>query len=141
MTFEDTIEVEALTYGNGYAIIGGKTYVCDNEGNITDEQADVDIQNVSFDEDMNPIEPYAGFFPFAKCFISFNSSAQRVRLNDGQEYVYTYYVIIPIEKTIYHLIPREGDRVHIQKADGTIDKEMEVRGFVTYKKRYLKIWL
>ena len=27
------------------------------------------------------------------------------------------------------------------KFDGTIDKEMEVKGFVTLKKRYLRIWL
>ena len=101
----------------------------------------MNFENGVFDSDMNPMPSYTDFFPFAKCFISFNSVAQKVRLNDGQEYVYTYYVILPLKKSIYHLIPREGDRVRIRKLDGTIDREMEVRGFVTYKKRYLKIWL
>ena len=141
MTFEDTIEIEAQTYGVGYAIIGGKAYQCNDAGEITNERVDVDVENGIFDKDMNPIEPYADFFPFSKCFISFNSSAQRVRSNDGKEYIYSYYVIAPLKKSIYHLIPREGDRVRIRKADGTIDKEMEVKGFVTYKKSYLKIWL
>ena len=62
-------------------------------------------------------------------------------LHDGSEYQYSYYVIAPLKKTLYPLIPKEGDRVRITKADGTIDKELEVRGFVTYKKRYIKIWL
>lgn len=94
-----------------------------------------------YDENYNPIPITENWVDFSKCFISFNSSAQKIRLNDGQEYIYSYYVIAPLENSLYPLIPREGDRVRIQKADGTIDKEMEVRGFVTYKKRYLKIWL
>ena len=141
MTFEDTIEIEAKTYGVGYAIIGDKAYKCNDDGEITNEEVDVDIENGVFDEEMNLIEPYTEFFPFSKCFISFNSAAQKVRSNDGREYIYSYYVILPLKQSIYHLIPHEGDRVKIKKADGTIDKEMEVRGFVTYKKRYLKIWL
>lgn len=141
MTFEDTIEIEALTYGSGYALIGGKAYQCSDTGEITAELVDVDIEKGFFDENMNPMEPYGEFFPFGKCFISFNSSAMKVRLNDGQEYVYSYYVIMPLKKSNYHMIPREGDKVRIRKADGTIDRIMEVKGFVTYKKRYLKIWL
>lgn len=141
MTFEDTIYIEAQTYGLGYAVIGGIAYECNDKGEITDTRLDVDVEDGVYDEEMNPVNPYTEFFPFGKCFISFNDSAQRVRLNDGKEYVYSYYVIAPLKKSIYHLIPREGDKVRIVKADGTIDKEMEVRGFVTYKKRYLKIWL
>lgn len=94
-----------------------------------------------YDEELNPVDPIEEWLDFPKCFISFNSSAQKVRLHDGQEFIYSYYVIIPLRKAIYDLIPREGDRVRIEKADGTINKEMEVKGFVTYKKRYLKIWL
>ena len=141
MTFEDTIEVEALTYGTGYAIVGGNAYECSDTGEITQNPYEGEAHKNRYDEDMNPVEPHSEYYPFSKCFISFNSSAQRVRLNDGQEYVYSYYVIAPLKKSIYHLIPREGCKVRIRKADGTIDREMEVRGFVTYKQRYLKLWL
>lgn len=94
-----------------------------------------------YDENYNPVGPTEEWLEFSKCFISFNSAAQKIRLNDGSEYVYSYYVIAPLKNSLYEILPKEGDRVRIQKADGTIDKEMEVRGFVTYKKRYLKIWL
>ena len=94
-----------------------------------------------YDKDFNPVPPIEEWVDFSKCFISFNSQAQKTRLNDGQEYIYSYYVIAPLKKSLYSLIPREGDKVRIIKADGTIDKVMEVKGFVTYKKRYLKIWL
>ena len=52
-----------------------------------------------------------------------------------------YEIYAPLIKVKYPLIPKEGDKVYITKKDGTIDKEMEVKGFVTNKKRYLKIWL
>ena len=94
-----------------------------------------------YDEDHNPIKPREEWHDLPKCFISFNSSAQKVRLNDGSEYVYSYYVIAPLTKKCYPIIPKEGDRVRIVKKDGTIDKDMEVKGFVTYKRRYFKIWL
>lgn len=94
-----------------------------------------------YDEDFNPIPPTEEWNDFSKCFISFNGEAKKIRLNDGTEYIYSYYVIAPLKKELYPLIPKEGDKVQIIKADGTIDKVMEVRGFVTYKKRYLKIWL
>lgn len=93
------------------------------------------------DENLDPVEPTEEWVDFSKCFISFNSAAQKVRLNDGQEYIYSYSVIAPLKSSTYGLIPKEGCNVHIRKADGTIDKQMEVKGFVTYKKRYLKIWL
>lgn len=140
MTFEDTIEVQASTYSGGYAIIANRAYVV-SDGIITDQRTEVHTDNGVFDDKMNPVEPYAEFYPLGKCFISFNSSAQKVRLHDGKEYIYSYYVIMPLKKAIYHLIPREGDKVRIRKADGTIDSEMDVKGFVTYKKRFLKIWL
>lgn len=94
-----------------------------------------------FDEDYNPVEPTQEWLDFSKCFISFNSAAQKVRLNDGTEYVYTYYIIAPLTKKCYPIIPKEGERVRIVKKDGTIDTVMEVKGFVTYKRHYLKIWL
>lgn len=140
MTFEDTIEIE-VKRGFDFALIGGIAYECNDEGEITEERLDMDIDRGFFDKDMNPKEFGTDFLPLAKCFISFNSSAQKIRLNDGKEYAYSYYVILPLKRSYYHLIPREGDRVRIKKADGTINKEMEVKGFVTYKKRYLKLWL
>ena len=94
-----------------------------------------------YDKDYNPVELTEEWKDFSKCFISFNSAAQKIRLNDGSEYVYSYYVIAPLNKKRYPVIPKEGDRVRIVKKDGTVDKVMEVRGFVTYKRRYLKIWL
>ncbi len=96
-----------------------------------------------YDEDNNPItdDSEEAWLEFSKCFISFNTSAQKITLHDGKEYQYSYYVIAPLKKSIYDIIPKEGDMVRITKADGTVDKVMEVRGFVTYKKRYLKIWL
>lgn len=94
-----------------------------------------------YDENNDPIESKEEWKDFSKCFISFNSSAQKITLHDGSEYQYSYYVIAPLKESLYPLIPKEGDHVRIIKADGTIDKELEVRGFVTYKKRYLKIWL
>jgi hypothetical protein len=94
-----------------------------------------------YDEDYNPTEPQEEWVRFSECFISFNSAAQSIRLNDGNLYVYSYYVIAPLNKERYPNIPKEGGRVRIVKADGTIDRIMEVKGFVTYKKRYMKIWL
>lgn len=94
-----------------------------------------------FDNNGNPIEEESSWISLGKCFISFNSSANRVTLADGSEYIYSYYVILPIRKAMYSYLPKEGDRVHITKKDGTINVEKEVTGFVTYKQRYLKIWL
>lgn len=99
------------------------------------------LSDGGYDEDGNPIEPQEEWVDFSKCFISFNSAAQKTRLNDGSEYTYQYYVIAPLTKERYANIPREGDKVRVVKKDGTIDAIMEVRGFVTYKQRYLKIWL
>lgn len=99
------------------------------------------VTDGGYDEDFNPVEPTEEWVDFSKCFISFNSSAQKTRLNDGTEYIYSYYVIAPLKSDIYADIPKEGDKVRIVKKDGTIDTVMEVKGFVTYKRRYLKIWL
>lgn len=109
--------------------------------NFEDTLEVLNVTEGGFDEELNPIEPVEEWKAFPKCFISFNSAAQKVRLNDGQEYIYSYYVLVPLSKKIYPDIPMEGDRVRIRKKDGTINAELEVKGFVTYKQRYLKIWL
>ena len=97
---------------------------------------------LKYDEDGNPIEATATrFLDFGKCIIYPNTSAKLIGLNDGQKYVYSYEVIAPLSKQKYKLLPCEGDKVMITKKDGTINKTMEVKGFTTYKKRYLKLWL
>lgn len=77
---------------------------------------------------------------FGKCFLSFNSAAQRVVMDDGKEYQYSFYAIAPLTKALYPLIPKSGERVIVRKADGTVFTMLEVRGSVTYKKRFLKLW-
>ena len=95
-----------------------------------------------FDEDGNPVDSTEGDWQtFGKCIILPNTSARLINLADGQQYVYTYEIYAPLSKKKYPLIPKEGSKVWITKKDGTIDKEMEVKGFNTYKRRYLKIWL
>lgn len=100
------------------------------------------FKEASYDADGNPV---AGsddeYVLFGKCTILPNSAANAIVLADGLKYAYAYELYAPLSKAKYNLIPQEGEKVWITKKDGTIDKEMEVRGFVTYKKRYLKLWL
>lgn len=95
----------------------------------------------AYDKNGYPVANKAKWVKFGKCFISFNSAAQYIHLHDGNDYKYSYYVIAPLTKDKYSYIPTEGEKVRIRKADGTVYKTMEVKGFVTYKKRFLKIWL
>ena len=97
-----------------------------------------------YDDDGNPIVSQSEWVNFGKeknCIILPNDKASKVRLNDGSEYVYSYVVLIKLRKDLVSIIPVEGDKVHIKKYDGTIDRDMEVKGFVTLKSKYLKIWL
>ncbi len=94
-----------------------------------------------YDENLDPIDPTEEETLFGKCFIGFNTKAEKVTLNDGKEYIYSYYIIAPLTKQNYPLIPKEGAQVRFVKKDGTIDKSMTVQGFVTLKERYLKIWV
>lgn len=97
-----------------------------------------------YDEEGNPIESVTQWITFGKeknSIIFPNEKAAEVSLNDGNEYVYSYVIIAKLKKDLIPLIPKEGQKVHIRKSDGTIDKEMEVKGFVTLKGRYLKIWV
>ena len=61
-------------------------------------------------------------------------------MDDGKEYQYSFYAIAPLTKALYPLIPKSGERVIVRKADGTVFTMLEVRGSVTYKKRFLKLW-
>lgn len=141
MNFEDTLKIGAKVYDVGYAEIGGRYYSLNENGSIDTTDCDNDLQG-GYDDNGNPLIPIdTVFIDFGKCTILPNSRASIIGLADGQQYIYTYEVYAPLSKAKYPLIPKEGDKVVITKKDGTIDKEMEVKGFVTYKQRYLKLWL
>lgn len=141
MNFEDSLKVGAKVYDVGYAEIGEKYYELKGDGTPDLSLCYNDIQG-GFDADGNPIQPIDIIFvEFGKCTIMPNSKANTVGLVDGRQFVYSYEIYTPLSKSKYSLIPKEGDKVWITKKDGTIDKEMEVKGFVTYKKRYLKLWV
>ena len=72
-----------------------------------------------------------------KCLIMPNTSARLIKANNTEGYVYSYEVIMRKHK-VY--LPKEGDRIHITKKDGTIDKTCEVTGFVTLR-NWVKIWV
>lgn len=142
MNFEDSLKIGANVYDIGYAEIGGKYYSLNDDGTLNLSDNANEILKSGFDEEGNPLTPEAFIFiDFGKCVILPNTKASVITLVDGQKYTYMYEIYAPLNKTKYPLIPREGDKVYITKKDGTIDKEMEVKGYVTYKQRYLKIWL
>lgn len=148
MNFIDTIKVQALHYEPNYAVIGDKAFIIDTDGNITDtvdeEKTSELLQQGEYDENGDPVEPARTWVVFGKeknAIIFPNSKANKVSLADGKDFIYSYEVIIKLKKALYSLLPKEGDRVWLHKSDGTINKDMEVKGFVTLKKRYLKLWL
>ena len=107
-----------------------------------DTQRRYDFPLRKYDEDGNPISVTDSFcIDFGKCIILPNQQAKTITLVNGGVYTYSYEVYLPLNKKKYPLIPREGDVVKIYKKDGTIESEKEVKGFVTLKKRYLKLWL
>lgn len=141
MNYEDKLQIQLKVYNVGYVQIGSKFYDMNNDGspNFCMENGNA---GSGYDEEGNPIEATATrLYDFGKCIILPNTSARLVTLADGTQYTYSYEVIAPLSSTKYKMLPREGDKVHITKKDGTIDCDMEVKGFVTYKKRHLKLWL
>ena len=142
MNFEDTLKIGANVYDIGYAEVGGKYYSLNDDGTLNLSDNENEALKSGFDEEGNPLTPDAFIFiDFGKCVILPNTKASVITLADGQKYTYMYEIYAPLNKAKYSLIPKEGDKVYITKKDGTIDKEMEVKGFVTLKKRYLRIWL
>ena len=142
MNFEDSLKIGANVYDIGYAEVGGKYYSLNDDGTLNLSDNENEALKSGFDEDGNPLTPDAFIFiDFGKCVILPNTKASVITLADGQKYTYMYEIYAPLNKAKYPLIPKEGDKVYITKKDGTIDKEMEIKGFVTYKKRYLRIWL
>lgn len=83
------------------------------------------------DADFNPIKPVTKPVDLGKCKIHGNPTAKKIQSADGKDYVYSYQVVI---ETIPAIFPKQGDKVRISKADGTIsDLEMTVNGFGTMK--------
>lgn len=147
MQFTDTIKVQALVYLGEYAKVGDKYFHVDN-GALGDSATDDEVEYLTsyylYDDNGNEVVPETTWLVFGKernAIISPNSRANKVSLHDGKDFVYSYEVVVKLKKQLYPLIPKDGARVWVHKADGTIDKDMEVRGFVTLKKRYLKLWL
>ena len=142
MNFEDSLKIGANVYDIGYAEVGEKYYSLNDDGTLNLSDNENEALKSGFDEEGNPLTPDAFIFiDFGKCVILPNTKASVITLADGQKYTYMYEIYAPLNKAKYPLIPKEGEKVWISKKDGTIDKEMEVKGFVTYKKRYLRIWL
>ena len=142
MNFEDSLKIGANVYDIGYAEVGGKYYSLNDDGTLNLSDNENEALKSGFDEEGNPLTPDAFIFiDFGKCVILPNTKASVITLADGQKYTYMYEIYAPLNKAKYPLIPKEGDKVYITKKDGTIDKEMEIKGFVTYRKRYLRIWL
>lgn len=104
--------------------------------NLSDELELLVIES-GYDDNLDPVEE-SRWVPIGKCCIIQNSSASKVRTNDGTEYVYSYVIVYRHRKGA--LIPHEGDTIHITKKDGTIDKECKVVGFVTLR-NWVKVWV
>ena len=148
MQFNDTIKVQALIYSGMYAKVGDIYFHLNDDGSVADKASDDEVEylkdSILYDENGNEVVPEKIWLVFGKeknAIISPNSRANKVSLNDGKDFVYSYEVVVKLKKQYYPLIPKEGSRVWLHKADGTIDKDMEVKGFVTLKQRYLKLWL
>ena len=142
MNFEDSLKIGANVYDIGYAEVGGKYYSLNDDGTLNLSDNTNESLKSGFDEEGNPLTPEAFIFiDFGKCVILPNTKSSIITLENSKKYTYAYEIYAPLNKAKYPLIPKEGDKVHITKKDGTIDKEMEVKGFVTLKKRFLRIWL
>ena len=141
MNFEDSLKVCAKVFNPGYLEIGGRCYYMNDDGSINFDDNENEPHD-TIDENGDSLQPVGiRYIDFGKCILLPNSRANFITLLDGQRYVNSYEVIAPLNKKRYRLLPKEGDKVWIAKKDGTIDREMEVKGFVTLKSRYLKLWL
>lgn len=72
-----------------------------------------------------------------KCLIMPNNAASKMKGNDGKEYIYSYEIVMRKPKSN---LPKENDRIHIMKKDGTIDTICQVKGFVTLR-NWMKLWV
>lgn len=93
---------------------------------------------VTYNEKLDAFEKVT-WVTLGKCVIIQNSSAQKIKGNDGELYAYSYIVYLRKPKDANN-IPRENDIVHITKKDGTIDTKAKVAGFRTLR-NWLELWL
>lgn len=83
------------------------------------------------DENFNPVIPEKVPVDLGWCKIHGNPTAKKIKSADGEDYVYSYQVVI---ETIPSIFPKLGDKVRITKSDGSISSlEMTVVGFGTMK--------
>lgn len=94
------------------------------------------IPTVAQDMELNEVSTM-DWAMLGKCLVTPNSAANKVKGNDGKDYVYSYEVIMRKPKNI---VPRENQMIHIVKKDKTVDKTLRVIGFVTLR-NWLKIWV
>jgi len=91
----------------------------------------VDCSGTGHDENFNPVIPGKVPVDLGWCKIHGNPTAKKVRSADGEDYVYSYQIVI---EAIPSIFPKLGDKVRITKSDGSIsDLEMTVVGFGTMK--------
>lgn len=102
-----------------------------------DDSISILVVNSGYDDNLDPVETQE-WVSLGKCIITPNTSAAKIKTKDGEEYIYSYLVLmrIPANK----IIPKEDDVIHIRKKDGTIDKECRVSGFVTLR-NWVKVWV
>ena len=141
MNFEDKISLKVKVYSDGYVESGNKFYMADENGEPV-SSLECEFYKKRYDDDGNPVTTINDYwFSYGKCLILPNTRANSIVLNDGNKYTYDYEVYLPLNKKKYAFLPKEGCCVKIEKKDGTINSEKEVRGFTTYRKRYLRLWL
>lgn len=147
MTFNDQLKIQMLFYEPYYYVIGEKVFDVDEDLQPIEINEDKTIEffaDGKFNEDgstKKPTQMWTSFGKTKNCVIFPNSKSSSIVLNDGKQYAYSYEVIVKLKKSLYSLLPKEGDLIWVTKSDKTINKEMEVKGFVTYKQKYLKLWL
>lgn len=102
-----------------------------------DDSIEILVVNSGYDDNLDPVETQE-WVSLGKCIITPNTSAKKIKTNDGEEYIYSYLMVMRIPKS--KIIPKDNDIIHIIKKDGTIDKECKVSGFVTLR-NWVKIWV
>lgn len=103
--------------------------------NLPDKIA-LEVTVAFVNENLNEVN-YTEWVDLGKCLIMPNTSAAKMKGNDGKEYIYSYEIVMRKPKTN---IPKENDMIHFVKKDGTIDKICRMSGFVTLR-NWMKIWV
>lgn len=137
MNLEDRIRLSLQVSCSVVTDEDAVTHVSDEASNTVVANSEINGDS-EFDEDLNPVE-YTEWQMEYKCKILPNTSARKIKGNDGADYVYSYEVFMRKPKQAA-FIPRENSIVHITKKDGTIDRDCRCIGFVTLR-NWLKLWV